>query len=120
MLSLMSSSDSGSSSSISAQQIFDVLISDPRKTMAGGFTSGGSSASSFVPFKPIEVPRGDDGKYEYWAPPMKPCHCDCGTPDGGRHIKEKWPCAYYRNPDKPLYNTAQYCIAVNTSDLQSI
>ena len=34
----------------------------------------------------------------YWAPPMKPC--DCGTPDDGRHIREKWPCAYYRNPEK--------------------
>ena len=22
--------------------------------------------------------------------------CDCGTPDEGRHIKYKWPCAYYR------------------------
>ena len=34
---------------------------------------------------------------------MKPC--DCGTPDEGRHIREKWPCAYYRNPDKQNYES---------------
>ena len=51
MLSLMSSSDSGSSSSISAQQIFDVLISDPRKTMAGGFTAIHSSPSGGEPLR---------------------------------------------------------------------
>ena len=46
----------------------------------------------------INVPKGDDGKYLYWAPPMK--LCECGTPDGGRHIRYKWPCKWYRNPNK--------------------
>ena len=98
LASLMSSSSGGSSSSsgMNAQQIFDALISaDPRKSFSGGTTA---STGSIKPFVPIDVPRGDDGKYLYWAPPMT--LCDCGTPDEGRHIREKWPCAYYRNPDK--------------------
>ena len=101
MASLMSesSSSAASSSGVSAQQIFEALVSDPRKSFASGAGSahaaGDGTSSTFVP---INVPRGDDGKYLYWAPPMKPC--DCGTPDEGRHIREKWPCAYYRNPDK--------------------
>ena len=42
----------------------------------------------------INVPKGEDGKYMYWAPPMS--LCDCGTLDGGHHIEFKWPCAHYR------------------------
>ena len=42
----------------------------------------------------ISVPKGDDGKYLYWAPPMS--LCECGTPDQGRHIRYKWPCNWYR------------------------
>ena len=101
MVSLMSSSStsSGSSAGMSAQQIFEALVTDPRKSFAGGHSAASaSSANSVTPFVPIDVPRGSDGKYLYWAPPMKPC--DCGTPDDGRHIRDKWPCAYYRNPDK--------------------
>ena len=81
MVSLMSSSNSGSSASsgMSAQQIFEALITDPRKSFAGGSGSAAaSSTKSITPFVPIDVPRGDDGKYMYWAPPMKPC--DCGRP----------------------------------------
>ena len=59
---------------------------DPRKNITLDSDSPG--------FTPINVPKGDDGKYLYWAPPMK--ECDCGTPDEGRHIRYKWPCAYYR------------------------
>ena len=90
-----SSSSASSSSGVSAQQIFEALVTDPRKSFAG---DANSARSSVTPFVPIDVPRGDDGKYLYWAPPMKPC--DCGTPDEGRHIRDKWPCANYRNPDK--------------------
>ena len=63
------------------------LLADPRKTITAGAAS-----------KPIDVPRGDDGKFLYWAPPMS--LCDCGTPDEGRHIKFKWPCGYYRKPQE--------------------
>ena len=61
----------------------EALIADPRKSSLPMMT--GSA---------IDVPRGEDGKYLYWAPPMS--LCNCGTPDGGRHIKYKWPCAFYR------------------------
>ena len=101
MVSLMSASNSTSSTSsgVNAQQIFEALISDPRKSLTGGLNaSAASSTNSVKPFVPIDVPRGDDGKFMYWAPPMTPC--DCGTPDHGYHIRDKWPCAYYRNPDK--------------------
>ena len=90
-----SSSSASSASGVSAQQIFEALVTDPRKSFAG---DANSARSSVTPFVPIDVPRGDDGKYLYWAPPMK--LCDCGTPDEGRHIRDKWPCANYRNPDK--------------------
>ena len=97
MASLSSASSSSGSSGMSAQQIYEALITDPRKSLyaqAGVATSTGSVA----PYVPIDVPRGEDGKYKYWAPPMS--LCDCGTPDEGRHIKYKWPCALYRNPEK--------------------
>ena len=71
-----SSSSASSSSGVSAQQIFEALVTDPRKSFAG---DANSARSSVTPFVPIDVPRGDDGKYLYWAPPMK--LCDCGTPD---------------------------------------
>ena len=58
---------------------------DPRKNL---------SASNSTTSSSITVPKGEDGKYLYWAPPMT--QCDCGTPDEGRHIRYKWPCAYYR------------------------
>ena len=92
-----SSSSASGSSGVSAQQIFEALVTDPRKSFAGGASS---SHSTVTPFVPIDVPRGEDGKFLYWAPPMK--QCDCGTPDEGRHIRDKWPCANYRNPDKHL------------------
>ena len=99
MAALMSNSSSSASGSsgVSAQQIFEALVTDPRKSFAGGASS---AHSTVTPFVPIDVPRGEDGKFLYWAPPMK--QCDCGTPDEGRHIRDKWPCANYRNPDKHL------------------
>ena len=66
------------------------LLADPRKTALAK-----PLAKLDGQPKSIDVPRGDDGKYLYWAPPMS--LCDCGTPDGGHHIKFKWPCAYYRS-----------------------
>ena len=76
------------------------LLADPRKTapLASGAKFDGQS-------KAIDVPRGDDGKFLYWAPPMS--LCDCGTPDGGRHIKFKWPCSYYRKPTDPPPDTGK-------------
>ena len=65
-------------------------VKDPKKNML----ADPSDNSNFIP---ITVPKGEDGKYQYWAPPMKPC--DCGTPDEGRHIRYKWPCAYYRKDE---------------------
>ena len=78
-----------------ASMVAEALIADPRKSslpsVAGGASGGGVPSI-------INVPKGEDGKYMYWAPPMS--LCDCGTPDGGHHIKFKWPCAYYRKePD---------------------
>ena len=70
--------------------VAEALLSDPRKTIPNAGKQPAISGDKL----PINVPRGDDGKYLYWAPPMT--ECDCGTPDGGRHIKYKWPCAYYR------------------------
>ena len=72
--------------------VADALLADPRKTL--GLPSDKSQDYG----KSIDVPRGEDNKYLYWAPPMS--QCDCGAPDEGRHIKYKWPCKYYRNPDK--------------------
>ena len=79
-----------------AIRVAEVLLADPRKNF-GSATGGGISATTGERV-PINVPRGDDGKYLYWAPPMT--ECDCGTPDGGRHIKYKWPCAYYRKDNE--------------------
>ena len=55
-----SSSSASSSSGVSAQQIFEAMITDPRKSLAGG-----AGSASNTPFVPIDVPRGDDGKYLY-------------------------------------------------------
>ena len=101
-LSSLNSTSQDSSAGMTAQQLFESLLADPRKNSLGGLRSGSSTASgdtsSTAEYKPIDVPKGDDGKYIYWAPPMS--KCDCGTPDDGQHIKYKWPCAYYRNPEK--------------------
>ena len=80
-------------SATEAVRVADALLAssparDPRKNLPPSPDDGSSS------FKQINVPKGEDGKYLYWAPPMS--QCDCGTPDEGRHIKYKWPCAYYR------------------------
>ena len=101
-LSSLNSTSQDSSAGMTAQQLFESLLADPRKNSLGGLRSGSSTASgdtsTTAEYKPIDVPKGDDGKYIYWAPPMS--KCDCGTPDDGQHIKYKWPCAYYRNPEK--------------------
>ena len=102
---LAAANTSSTSGGVTAQQLYESLLSDPRKTFNTGgsvsmpsFSSASSEKSSGGEWQPINVPKGEDGKYKYWAPPMKPC--DCGTPDEGYHIKGKWPCAYYRNPNK--------------------
>ena len=60
-----SSSSASSASGVSAQQIFEALVTDPRKSFAG---DANSARSSVTPFVPIDVPRGDDGKYLSTAP----------------------------------------------------
>ena len=76
-----------------AVRVAEVLLSvggagqsDPRKNID-------TSASGQHKSK-IDVPKGEDGKFLYWAPPMS--LCGCGTPDEGRHIRYKWPCNLYR------------------------
>ena len=64
-----------------AYRVAEALLADPRKNIGGPIGTSQSTGERV----PINVPRGDDGKYLYWAPPMT--ECDCGTPDGGRHIK---------------------------------
>ena len=80
-----------------AAKLAESLIAaiDPRKNLA---TKPGEVG-------PDGIERGPDGKPLYWRPPMS--LCDCGTPDEGRHVRYKWPCAYYRNPDKEGGHEAQ-------------
>ena len=77
-----------------AYRVAEALLADPRKHIGGPTPNTGTAPLTGGERVPITVPRGEDGKFLYWAPPMS--ECDCGTPDGGRHIKYKWPCAYYR------------------------
>ena len=72
----------------------NALVADPRKSISSALSTALKAGEEY---KVIDVPKGSDNKYLYWAPPMS--QCDCGTPDEGRHIKYKWPCAYYRKPD---------------------
>ena len=62
---------------------------DPRKNLS---TNPGPPSSGS-----IEVPKGEDGKYLYWAPPMS--QCECGAPDEGRHVRYKWPCFWAPDAD---------------------
>ena len=89
-LSSFNSTSQDSSAGMSAQQLFESLLADPRKTTLSGMKSGSSTArgdTTSTDYKPIDAPKGEDGKYIYWAPPMS--KCDCGTPDEGQHIKYK-------------------------------
>ena len=66
-------------------------VSDPRKNLSTVNTTAGDTVEWPFP------PRGPDGKYLFWTPALQ--QCECKTPDEGRHVRYKWPCAFYRKPD---------------------
>ena len=68
---------------------------DPRKNLASGkpgLTPTGTASDCKC--TPPKDPK--DGKFLCWSPALS--LCECGTPDEGRHIRYKWPCAWYRKP----------------------